>query len=540
MKLFGEILVPLHLGFLIAWIYVLALTWTRFDRFRKSGYHNLVHILRATLWGELAIFAEAMRRFIILLADSGGLSPSWAAGARSIAAMLPVFVLMVICAVDAIALFRQGRFEALVKEHESRLQIGRLAARLQAASESLDQRNRDLERANLALAVAEKKFRDFFEHAPLHYHTLDRDGRILDSNELELRDLGYTREELTGQHVSKLMHPDHLEMDRAALQHFWSTGIHAGTEVMLRKKNGDPVPARLYSTAVRDEMGNIVAARTIWIDIAAQKQAEAEVANRTREIGLKNLELEARNRELSEVTHVISHDLKAPLRGIEAFLGFLQEDCGASLGATGSSHIATMQDSCRRLRRMIDDLIEYARFGQVGQMEPVSLRAVVDEVIAGLRLNLQARRAEIQVLGELSYALGDKTQLTVVVRNLLDNAIKYGRGDQARVQVGLLPDRPAGEITFFVRDQGIGIPAEHQEKIFHLFQRLAGAGSAEGSGMGLAMVKKAVEAHGGAIRVESAPGKGSTFFVTLPAPLRQSAVAPKSSQSQAGLDAAAS
>lgn len=534
MNLFADVLLALHFAFLVVWIYVTVLSFRHFRKFERTGHRSLSHIIRATLWGEAAIFTEALRRFLIHAAESGALDTSWASGARSLPAMLPVFVLMVICAIDAVALFRERRFESLAQEHEARLQIGRLAARLQAASESLDQRNRDLERANLALAVAERKFRDFFEYAPLHYHTLDRRGYILDSNELELKDLGYSREELTGQHVSKIMHPDFLEQDQAALKSFWTTGIHAGTEVVLRKKNGAPIPARLYSTAVRDEMGNITAARTIWIDISAQKKAEAEVVRRTHEIGEKNLELEARNRELSEVTHVISHDLKAPLRGIEAFLGFLQEDCGANLGSAGNSHISTIQDSCRRLRRMIDDLIDYARFGQIGQMEPLSLHAIAKETIAGLRLNLQARKAEIQILGELPYVLGDRTQITVVLRNLLDNAVKYSAGERANIIVGALPDEPAGRVTFFVRDQGIGILKEHQEKIFRLFQRLHGSGSYEGSGMGLAMVKKAIEAHGGSIRVESETGKGSTFYVTLPAPIGRMGTSSRSSQSDFG------
>ena len=172
------------------------------------------------------------------------------------------------------------------------------------------------------------------------------------------------------------------------------------------------------------------------LSIAAQKAAESELARQRAEIEAKNRELEVRNRELSEVGHVISHDLKAPLRGVEAFLGFLEEDCGANLGPSGRAHIATIQDSCRRLRRMIDDLIEYARFGQVGSFERFSLARVVDEVVAELRLNLQARRTEIQMTGNLPQVLGDRIQVTAILRNLIDNALKYGPPKDLRIEVG--------------------------------------------------------------------------------------------------------
>lgn len=520
MQFFESIVLPLQAAIAAAWIFIALITFTRFRKFTRYGYINLTHILRAGFWGELAILAEILRRLIIGLAQESLVPVSWEHAFRSWVGMTPVWALMAVAAYECLMLFKNQRFEKIAAEHEARLQIGRLATRLHVVSESLDQRNNDLEKANKALGVAERKFRDFFENAPLHYHTLNRDGIILESNELEAKDLGYKRDELIGVHISKIFHKDNVHVDQATLDHFWKTGRHAGTEVVLAKKDGSPIPVRLYSTAVRDEEGNIKAARTIWIDITAEKQAQSEVERRTHELRSKNRELESRNRELSEVSHVISHDIKAPLRGIEAFLNFLEEDCGPNLGTAGRSHVATIRDSCGRLRRMIDDLIEYARFGQGGKFEAMKLERIVTEIVEGFRLNLHAKKAEIRIAPDLPEIFADRVQLEVLIRNLVDNAIKYGRPERPVVEIGCQSDPQSDHhVILFVKDNGIGIPEEHQEKIFGLFQRLHGPGQYEGSGIGLALVKKAAEFHGGRIWVESEIGKGSTFFVSLPRPI---------------------
>jgi signal transduction histidine kinase len=229
-------------------------------------------------------------------------------------------------------------------------------------------------------------------------------------------------------------------------------------------------------------------------------------------------DLKAAQKEMDEYTYVISHDLKEPLRGIEAFSAFLVEDYRDKLDDEGKHKIDVIRNSAVRMRRLIDDLLRFSRMSQ--QKNPMMLEGV-NTILMRVRLNLQhsidAKHVDLRV-DKLPMVVCDATALTEVFHNLISNAIKYNENPKPVVEVGCAelpnPDTNLVEYVFHVRDNGPGIKKEYFDKVFQLFQRLHR--DQEGTGIGLTIVKRVVEWHGGRIWLESEEGKGTTFYFSLP------------------------
>lgn len=229
-------------------------------------------------------------------------------------------------------------------------------------------------------------------------------------------------------------------------------------------------------------------------------------------------ELKAAQKEMDEYTYVISHDLKEPLRGIEAFSKFLVEDYRDQLDEEGRHHIDVIRNSALRMQRLINDLLKFSRLGQPkNPLVPVGLNAMLMHVRLNLQYAIDAKKVDLRV-EKLPTVACDATAMTEVFLNLISNAIKYNDKDRPVVEVGCTeqvnPETEREEYEFYVRDNGPGIKPEFYEKIFQLFQRLQR--DDEGTGIGLTIVKRVVEWHGGRIRVASEPGQGSVFYFTLP------------------------
>ncbi len=244
------------------------------------------------------------------------------------------------------------------------------------------------------------------------------------------------------------------------------------------------------------------------------------LADRAAELGERQrliAKLEAKNDELERFTYTVSHDLKSPLLTIHGFLGFLERDVQNDDAERVAGDVERIKGAASQMQHLIDDLLELSRIGRkAGRLEDVALAELAAEVRELLAGQIAERGAEVAIAPGLPVVRGDRVRLRQLLQNLLQNALQY-LGDQPapQIEVGTRPgeaDRPG---VLFVRDNGAGIDPEHQEKIFELFQRLD-SGTA-GTGVGLALVKRIVEVHGGRIWVESeGPGRGSTFCFTLP------------------------
>jgi light-regulated signal transduction histidine kinase (bacteriophytochrome) len=255
---------------------------------------------------------------------------------------------------------------------------------------------------------------------------------------------------------------------------------------------------------------------------ACELEAVAELRNLIADVVLRqadelaamNSELQRSNEELDSFAYIASHDLKEPLRGIHNYANFLMEDYADRLDADGVNKLETLVRLTQRMEDLINSLLHFSRLGRTELVrQPVDLDELVRQVIATLTITRPQSDVEFRISQPLPVVDCDHTQVTDLFTNLISNAIKYNNKAEKWVDIGLLP--PA---TFYVRDNGVGIAPEHQEKIFQIFRRLHGRDAyGGGTGAGLTIVRKIVERHGGRIWVESTLHQGSTFYFTLSA-----------------------
>ncbi len=226
-------------------------------------------------------------------------------------------------------------------------------------------------------------------------------------------------------------------------------------------------------------------------------------------------ELESKNVELERFTYTVSHDLKSPLVTINGFLGYLERDAEMGNMERLKNDTRRIQDAVNRMHRLLSELLELSRIGRLmNQPEEIPFDDLVREVLDIVHGRLEARRISVQTQSNLSIIHGDRQRLTEVLQNVIDNAAKFmGEQIDPRIEIGQRGEED-GKPVFFVRDNGIGIAPEYHERIFGLFDKLDT--KSDGTGIGLALVKRIVEVHGGRIWVESMVGSGATFYFTLP------------------------
>jgi signal transduction histidine kinase len=226
-------------------------------------------------------------------------------------------------------------------------------------------------------------------------------------------------------------------------------------------------------------------------------------------------ELESKNAELERFTYTVSHDLKSPLFTIRGFLGYLEQDALSGNHERMRSDIQRIKDATDKMQHLLNDLLELSRIGRTGnEPETVSFTELVHEAVALVQGRINANGISIHVAHDLPAVYGDKVRLLEVMQNLIDNAAKF-MGDQPmpRINIGQEGEED-GKPIFYVSDNGIGISPEHHERVFGLFNKLDV--KADGTGIGLALVKRIIEIHGGRIWVESELGMGAKFCFTLP------------------------
>ena len=271
-----------------------------------------------------------------------------------------------------------------------------------------------------------------------------------------------------------------------------------------------------------------MATHTAAIAIVRQREEERLRASegRYRELSVelehrvvqRTAELNAKNRELETFTHSVSHDLKAPLRGIDGYSRLLLEDHAGVLNEEGRSFLRNVREATGQMGRLIDDLLAYSRLER-SPVQPgrVELRPLVDGLVADRAPEIAARGAVVTVDIPDVVVSADRQGLVIAMRNLLENALKFTRDAAApRIEIGARIDATA--CLVWVRDNGIGFDMRFHDRIFEVFQRLHRAEEYPGTGVGLAMVRRALERMGGRVRAESEVGKGATFFLEIPRP----------------------
>jgi PAS domain S-box-containing protein len=349
--------------------------------------------------------------------------------------------------------------------------------------------------------------RAVFETAADGIITIDERGRIERVNPAAERMFGYAEAELAGRNVSVLMPSPDRERHDGYLRHYVRTGerrvIGSGREVYGLRKDGRVFPMELAVTEMR--IGTARMFTGLVRDITARKDGE-------RHTGTLLRELRAANEELSNFAYVVSHDLKAPLRAIAALADWLATDYADRFDDEGREHMRLLISRAHRMGSLIDGILQYSRLGREGgTLRMVDVNAAVAEVVD---LLAPPPSIVVTVAPGLPRVWTEPTRIRQVFHNLVSNAIKYMDKPEGTVVVACSDDD--GYWRFAVADNGPGIEARHFERIFQLFQTLAPRDRVESTGVGLALVRKTVELLGGRVWVESEPGKGSTFYFTLP------------------------
>jgi PAS domain S-box-containing protein len=363
--------------------------------------------------------------------------------------------------------------------------------------------------AELALSASEALYRQTFELATAGIAHIDLSGRFMSVNRRLCEILGYTEKELIGRAVKEVSHPE--DRDLADSQRM---RVRSGERASVRfekryiKKSGQIVWVDLAVALGRDADGHPRYEIALFDDITARKAAEAALRE-------AHEELKRSNAELEQFAYVASHDLQEPLRMVSSYTQLLMRRYGDKLDGDAKDFTAFIVDGATRMKQLIEDLLAYSRVGTRDKnFKPVEAESSLKRALTNLRAAIQDSGATV-TQDKLPTIPCDEVQLAQLFQNLIGNALKFRKPDAApAVHVGAA-DRGA-EWEFTVRDNGIGIEPQYFERIFMVFQRLHDKGEYPGTGIGLAIVKKVVERHGGRIWVQSQPGAGTTFHFSMP------------------------
>jgi len=386
---------------------------------------------------------------------------------------------------------------------------GQTHAELLEELNALRARLEHVERLESEHGQADVKFRGLLEAAPDAIAIVDRSGRIVFVNAQTEALFAYSRAELIGRPVEFLV-PERFQAVHIGHRTAYASAPRTRpmgrcADLFGRRKDGTEVPIEVSLSPVT--IGDEVLTISVLRDTTERKQAE-------KELRVQKRALEEKVREMDDFMHVVSHDLKEPLRGIEAFAGFLFDDYGPWRDENGKRDGTSLKQAAGRMRDLINDLLTLASLSRKGPTtQTVDLNRILAQAQRDLEYSIQSKHAEIRVVSTLPTVVCDQTQIREVFKNLISNAVKFNTRPHPTIEIASREEGDAHVIS--VADNGIGIDPRYMERIFGLFERLHPQEEFEGTGAGLAICKKVIEGGGGRIWVTSQAGEGSTFSFTI-------------------------
>jgi PAS domain S-box-containing protein len=370
----------------------------------------------------------------------------------------------------------------------------------------------EFKRTQEELKTSEERLRILFEYAPDAYYLNDLKGTFLDGNRAAEEMCGFKKEELIGKNFLKvgLLPKSQLPKAAGALAKNALGRPTGPTEFRLCRKDGTQIDIEIRTYPVQ------IAGKTVILgmarDISERKRTEEMLEGLNRNLKATISDLERSNQELRDFAHVAAHDLKAPLRGIATIAQWVEQDYADKLDEPGRENLGLLRQRVERMTLLINGILRYAEIGHGGYtVEDVDTAEIVAEVIEQIGA---PKHIAIRAEGRLPVVSCERVPITQVFLNLISNAVKYMDKPKGQIRVAAAQE---GEFwKFTVADNGMGIEERHFDRLFQMFQTLAPCSNGDSTGLGLAMVKKIVQIHGGSVGVESEPGRGSTFFFTLP------------------------
>lgn len=347
-------------------------------------------------------------------------------------------------------------------------------------------------------------------------YSLDPKGIITSWNTGAERIKGYTTDEILGRHFSTFYTPEDAAagMPAYVLRQAAENGHYEGEGWRVRK-DGTRFWSSVVVTAIRDEAGELVGFSKITRDVSDRKKLLDTIQQHAEELELRVAEREQTNAELEAFSYSVSHDLRSPLRAIEGFADIIATDYGNQLPEPVQAYLNQISNATRRMNRLVQDLLEYSRLSRI-ELKPTAtdVEAIIEDARQQIEEPLR-EHVKLDVQAGLQAFVHAPT-LTQIVYNLINNGLKfYPAGKQPQVEVSAR--RGEGTVRIVVSDHGIGIPVEHHERIFQVFERLHSATKYPGTGIGLAIVKRGISRMGGTVSLKSEPGNGSTFTLEVPA-----------------------
>jgi len=351
------------------------------------------------------------------------------------------------------------------------------------------------------LETERNRFESIFRRTPAMFHQIDSDGIIINVSAYWLSHMGYTREEVIGRPSSDfLTEESRIYANQHAIPDLMMTGRARNVALRFRRKNGDTIDGLMNAYLETHPGTGEKTGYGVMTDVTQLRKAYRD--------------LERSNRELDRFATIASHDLQEPLRKISAFAGLLRGQYGGQLDADGDRCLEFLVDGATRMQQLIDDLLEYSQL----EMRPVrpeelTLSGLIADIETQLSTRIATANASVSLSGN-NHLVADRFLLTQILQNLVSNSIKYRSKAAPIIQIEMSECNAGWTIS--VADNGIGFEPKFAEQVFEPFRRLHPRGEYEGAGIGLAIVRQAVDRQNGRISVDTRPHEGSKFTVFLP------------------------
>jgi PAS domain S-box-containing protein len=374
------------------------------------------------------------------------------------------------------------------------------------------------QRAVEALRKSELRLRSITQSANAAIISADQRGNIISWNGSAQAIFGYGENDVVGKPLTILIPEKYKARHEDGLRRLRMSGesnlIGKTVELDGRRSDGSEFPLELSLATWKTEEGTFYTG--IVHDITARKEAEQEILRLNAAMKQWVSEVEEANRDLESFSYSISHDLRAPLRALDGYSRILLESHASALTEEVRHYLELIRKNAQEMAHLIDDLLNFSRLGrQPLRLQPVLPSDVARRALMDLRAEQEGRKVRI-TLAELPACRADPALLKQVYANLLGNALKYTRSrPEATIEIGFQPAPESGETVYFVRDNGVGFDMRYGHKLFGVFQRLHRSDEYEGTGVGLAIVKRIVQRHSGRIWAEASVDRGAAFFFTL-------------------------